>query len=75
MDLRPLLGEIAAPTLLIAGTDDPATPVNHARAIATAVPDAQVVTVGPAAHMANIEQPAAVTQHIRAHLTNGGRDA
>lgn len=73
MDLRPLLGDIAAPTLLIAGADDPATPVDHATAIATAVPDAQVVTVGPAAHMANIEQPTAVTQHILAHLTNGER--
>lgn len=75
MDLRPLLGEIAAPVLLIAGTEDPATPVDHARTIATAVPGARVVSVGPAAHMANIEQPAAVAEHIRAHLTNGGRDA
>lgn len=73
MDLRPLLPAIIAPTLLIAGADDPATPVEHAAAIAAQVPDADVVTVGPAAHMANVEQPAAVTQYIRAHLTNGER--
>lgn len=73
VDLRPLLRTITAPTLVIAGADDPATPVEHADAIAAAILDARVVTVGPAAHLANIEQPAAITQHIRAHLTNGQR--
>jgi 3-oxoadipate enol-lactonase len=71
MDLRPLLARIVARTLLIAGADDPATPVTHAMEIAAAVAAAEVVTVGPAAHMANVEQPTAVTQHIMAHLTNG----
>ncbi len=74
MDLRPSLADITAPTLLIAGADDPATPVDHASAIAAAVAGARVVTVGPAAHMASIEQPTAVTQHILAHLTEANAD-
>ena len=73
MDLRPQLGQIIAPTLLVAGADDPATPVQHAQRIAEALADARVVTVGPAAHLANLEQPTAVTQHILGHLRNGAR--
>ena len=73
MDLREHLRRISAPTLLVAGSDDPATPVTHAEAIAAGLAGARVVTVGPAAHLANVEQPTAVTQHILAHLDNGAR--
>ena len=73
MDLRPRLPDIDAPTLLVAGADDPATPVEHAEAIAGAMKDAHVVSVGPAAHLANLEQPTAVTQHIAAHFANGSQ--
>jgi 3-oxoadipate enol-lactonase len=72
MDLRPWLRDITAPTLLVAGADDPATPVDHAEAIAAELPDARTVVVGPAAHLANVEQPTAVGQHILSHLGNGG---
>jgi 3-oxoadipate enol-lactonase len=72
MDLRPWLREITAPTLLIAGADDPAIPRDHATAIAAELPDAETVVVGPAAHLANLEQPDAVTRHILDHLGTGG---
>jgi 3-oxoadipate enol-lactonase len=67
-DLRPLLPRIAAPTLVISGADDPATPVAHQRAIAAAIGGARHEVVGPAAHIAAVEQPAAVNRLIREHL-------
>jgi 3-oxoadipate enol-lactonase len=61
MDLLPVLGSITAPTLVIAGADDPATPVEHARRIAARIAGARLEIVPGAAHLANVEQPAAVT--------------
>ena len=57
-DLRPLLRQIKAPTLVINGSADPATPPQLGNAIAAGVPRAQVVTL-PAAHISNIEAKAA----------------
>lgn len=68
MDLRDDLASIAAATLLVVGDEDPSTPREHAEVIAAGVADARIVTVGPAAHLANVEQPDAVTSRIIAHL-------
>ena len=62
MDLEPVLGKITAPTLVIAGADDPATPPEHAERIAAGIPDARTAVVPDAAHLANVQQPAAVTR-------------
>ena len=43
MDQRPLLPKIAVPTLLIAGRADAGTPPAEAKAIADAVPGAELV--------------------------------
>jgi 3-oxoadipate enol-lactonase len=56
MDLTPDLGAIVAPTLLIAGTLDEATPPSHLEAIASVIPGARLEAVS-AAHLANVEQP------------------
>jgi 3-oxoadipate enol-lactonase len=70
MDLRTDLHKISAPTLVIAGADDPATPADgHARTIAAAIPVAQLAVVQHAAHLANVEQPDTVTRLIRKHLS------
>jgi 3-oxoadipate enol-lactonase / 4-carboxymuconolactone decarboxylase len=68
MDLRDRLGEIRAPTLVIAGADDPAIPPDHAELIRESVPDARLLVVPRAAHLANVEQPGRVTQAIVDHL-------
>jgi 3-oxoadipate enol-lactonase len=48
MDLRADLPRIVAPTLAIAGADDPATPPDHLREIAAAVPGARLLVLpGP----------------------------
>ena len=62
MDLLGDLGRITAPTLVIAGADDPATPPELAEQIVEAIPDARLAVVPDAAHLANVEQPAEVTR-------------
>lgn len=69
MDLRDDLRTIRASTLAIAGADDPSTPPDHLRRIAEAIPRARVAVVGPAAHLANLEQPEQVSDLLVAHLT------
>ena len=56
MDLRPDLPRITAPTLVVAGADDPATPPEHGAAIAAAIPGARLEVVASAAHLASYEQ-------------------
>jgi 3-oxoadipate enol-lactonase len=68
MDLRSDIGAIKAPTLAIAGADDPATPPDHLRRIADAIPDARLLVVPDAAHLANAEQPDSVNAAVLDHL-------
>ncbi|MEU8377579.1 3-oxoadipate enol-lactonase [Streptosporangium sp. NPDC048865] len=68
MDLRPGLPLISAPTLVLAGADDPATPPEHAERIAEGIPGARLVVLDGAAHLANVERPEAVSEHLLAHL-------
>jgi 3-oxoadipate enol-lactonase len=56
MDHRALLVRIDAPTLVIAGRHDAATPVEAAEFIRSRIPGA-ALTVLDAAHIANVEQP------------------
>ena len=71
MDLRDGLSSITAPTLVLAGADDPATPPDKAEAIAAAIPDARLDVVSGAAHLANIEQPEQVSRLLLDHLVRG----
>ncbi len=68
MDLRPDLERIAAPTLVISGAEDAATPPEHQRLIAQAIPGARHEILSPAAHVAAVEQAAAVNDLILEHL-------
>jgi 3-oxoadipate enol-lactonase len=69
MDLRDDLPSIKAPTLAIAGADDPATPPSYLAAIAETVPDGRLLVVTDAAHLASAQQPGVVTPAIIEHLT------
>ncbi|MCG5214548.1 3-oxoadipate enol-lactonase [Streptosporangium sp. KLBMP 9127] len=69
MDLTDDLAGISAPTIVIAGEDDPATPADpHGRAIAAGVSGARLVMV-PGAHLASVEQPDLVSGLLLDHLT------
>lgn len=67
-DLHGRLGAISAPTLVIAGDSDPAAPVKQAETIRDAIPEAELVVIEGAAHIANVERPEPVTQAILDHL-------
>jgi 3-oxoadipate enol-lactonase len=64
LDLHPVLGSISAPTLVIAGAEDPATPPDHGRAIADGIAGARFELIEGAAHLANIEKAEVVTPLI-----------
>ncbi|PXY20463.1 3-oxoadipate enol-lactonase [Prauserella sp. PE36] len=69
MDLVADLPRIAAPTLVIAGADDPATPPQeHGAVIAKGIPGARLEVVEQAAHLGNVEQPERFSELITGHL-------
>ncbi len=70
MDQRDSIKTIVAPTLVIAGSHDPATPPEHGRAIAGSIAGAQYVEID-AAHLSNWEQPDAFTRHVLDFLRAG----
>jgi 3-oxoadipate enol-lactonase len=68
MDLLDRLGEVRAPTLVVAAAQDPATPPEHGERIAACIPGARIVVIEDAAHLAAVEQPEAVTELIAGHV-------
>ncbi|MEV0236342.1 4-carboxymuconolactone decarboxylase [Nonomuraea sp. NPDC050786] len=68
-DLTRRLGEITASTLVIAGAQDPATPLDQALTLAENIPGASLTVVPHASHLANVERPEAVTAAVVGHLS------
>jgi 3-oxoadipate enol-lactonase len=68
MDQRRLGALIRAPTLVIGGASDPATPPDHATRLASAIPGAQLAML-EAAHLSNVEQPAPFNVLVASFLT------
>jgi 3-oxoadipate enol-lactonase len=69
MDLTDELARIAAPTLVVVGSDDPATPPEHSRAIAATVPRARLVTLDGGAHLPSLERPDEIVSLMVEHLS------
>ena len=67
MDLRGDLSAIRAPTLVIAGAQDLAIPLEHQRRLAAAIPGARLAILDPGAHLVSVEQPTAVCDLITDH--------
>lgn len=67
-DLRGKLGAVEAPTLAVAGADDPTSPPEQVEALAAEIPNARFVSIPRAAHMANVERPNEFNDALRAHL-------
>lgn len=66
-DLTPDLHHIVAPTLVIAGADDPVTTVAHAQALAGAIGGAALAIL-PASHLSNVEAPDRFTDAVASFL-------
>lgn len=64
LNLTDRLPAITAPTLVMVGRQDPTTPVAGATVIADTIPDARLVIIENAAHIANVEQPDVFMHHL-----------
>ncbi|WP_116246840.1 3-oxoadipate enol-lactonase [Nocardiopsis sp. FIRDI 009] len=68
-DVRDELSRIRAPTLVVAGADDPATPPRgHGDLIAERVPDARLVVLDDAAHLLSWQRAAKVNGLLTEHF-------
>jgi 3-oxoadipate enol-lactonase / 4-carboxymuconolactone decarboxylase len=68
MDLRSVIGQISAPTLVIAGANDPATPVPMAEEIRSTIPGAELLVLPRAAHLLAVEQAEKVGAYLVSFL-------
>lgn len=72
MDQRASLPSISAPTLVIAGAEDPATPPWHGAVIASGIRGSRLTVIRGASHLANVSQPGQVTAALLGHLLAAG---
>ncbi|MET0428682.1 MAG: alpha/beta fold hydrolase, partial [Microvirga sp.] len=68
MDLRPGLSTITAPTLVMAGRDDPSTPPAMAEEICVGIAQAELLVLPRAAHLLAVERADAAGRYLRAFL-------
>ncbi len=68
MDIREQVRGITVPTLIIAGGADPATPVPMLAEIQAHIAGSELVVIGGAAHLLNIERPDVVNRQLLAFL-------
>jgi 3-oxoadipate enol-lactonase len=68
-DMRGQLGPVSAPTLVIAGEDDPVGTPERAAAIADEIQGSRVVVLPNARHLPAVEQADAVTGELEQHLS------
>ncbi|MGW4563112.1 bifunctional 3-oxoadipate enol-lactonase/4-carboxymuconolactone decarboxylase PcaDC [Streptomyces sp. NPDC004561] len=68
-DVRPELGRVGAPTLVLVGSEDQVTGPAAARTLVAGIPDARLAVVPGASHLVPVEQPAAVTDLLVRHFS------
>jgi 3-oxoadipate enol-lactonase len=57
VDATPFLSRISAPTLVVAGSEDPTSPPPEGEALARGIDGAELVAIPGAHHLANVEHP------------------
>jgi 3-oxoadipate enol-lactonase len=67
-DARERVPAISVPTLVIAGAEDRATPIEHSELLASHIRGARLTVLTRAAHLANVEQAEAFTGAVLEHL-------
>lgn len=70
-DITALLADISAPTLIICGEQDTATPVELSQEIATLIPEARLLLLAGTGHHPPTEAAQAVTTAIAEFLQVG----
>lgn len=71
-DVRPLLGRIVHPTLLVWGRLDPLTPLSHGWQMADAIPHSRLVVLPDAAHNPMADTPVRFNEVVGTFLRTGG---
>ena len=67
-DMRPLLGAVRAPTIVVSGAEDPSSPPERGEELAAGIRGASIVVLPDAAHLAPLERPAAVADALTRFL-------
>ncbi len=67
-DRRPDLAAIAAPTLVIVGSEDTLTPPDRAEALEAGIPGAELVVLRGAGHLSALERPGAFAEAVTGFL-------
>ena len=70
-----LLARLTMPALVIGGQDDTPTRIRAADALARALPSAERCRIAGAGHLANLDNPAAYNDNLRAFLQGPSRVA
>lgn len=65
LDLRKVIHKIQAQTLVLAGEDDIALPVNESMYLAEQIPNATLTVLAKMAHVFHLEQPQQFTQAVK----------
>jgi 3-oxoadipate enol-lactonase len=73
INLTKRLKEIACPTLIVVGEQDPGTPVAMAREIHEAKPGSELVIIPSAAHLSNVEQSQAFNAALLGFLERAAK--
>jgi 3-oxoadipate enol-lactonase len=68
MDLRPHLGSVKAPTLVVSGAEDVAAPPSVGAYTARNIPGARLTVIQGASHFAHYEKPGPVTNALLTHF-------
>jgi 3-oxoadipate enol-lactonase len=71
-DSRPVLAEIDVPAAVIVGSADTLTPPPMSEAMAGAINDAELVVLGGAGHLSNLEDPNGFAAALRALIERAG---
>ncbi|MFB7498357.1 4-carboxymuconolactone decarboxylase [Streptomyces sp. NPDC056161] len=74
-DVRPELGRVGVPTLVLVGSDDQVTGPAEARTLVAGIPDARLAVVPGASHLVPVEQPGAVTDLLVRHFSSAWQPA
>lgn len=67
-DFKERLGEVTAPTLVIAGAEDPSVSPDVVQLLVDGIPNARLAVLDGAAHLAHLERPGAFVEAVRSHL-------
>lgn len=67
-DVRDALGAVRAPTLVLAGAEDPSTPPETVELVAAGIPGARFEVIERAAHIPSVEQADVFNRLIEEHL-------